>query len=128
MSENAVLDTGTKVDWISQMFYKELKTLGVKSSKLSQEDTRKEYRDFNGNRFQPLAKVDLMIQSEEFKGLMKCRKMSFFVANKATFSILIGRDTIKKHKLMTRGERDTDGEGVFVGIHGGPTEGMWTVK
>jgi hypothetical protein len=118
-----VLDTGTKSDWISQMFYDDLKKTGVKRSELSARDMKKEYRDFNGNKFQPTFKVELMIQSEEFKGLMKCRRLSFLVAKKATFMILMGRDTIRKEELMTRQRRETDGEGVLAGIHGKLPEG-----
>jgi hypothetical protein len=125
MSEKAVLDTGTKSDWISHTFYEKLKkTLVVTRSELSEKDTKKKYRDFNGTEFQPTFKVDLMIQSEEFKGLMKCRRLSFLVAKKATFMILMGRDTIRKEELMTRGKRETDGEGALAFIHGKLPDGM----
>ncbi|KAH9219657.1 hypothetical protein DL95DRAFT_384259 [Leptodontidium sp. 2 PMI_412] len=115
--EEAVLDTGTKPDWVSQTFFDKLrKTAGVKSVKLIPEETRK-YRDFNGKSFSPTHKVDLMIQSDEFIG-MKCRILSFLIAKDATFSILIGRSTIFKLELMVRRKRETDGEGVHVGILG----------
>ena len=129
ISEKAVLDTGPKSDWISQMFYEDLKkTLDVKRSELNKEDMKRKYRDFNGNEFQPAFKVDLMIQSEEFSGLVKCRKLSFLVAKKATFKILMGRDTIRSEELMTRGKRETDGEGVFVGIHGKLSDGTLRLR
>jgi hypothetical protein len=125
MSEDVVLDTGTKRDWISHIFYEKLKdTLGVTQSKLSEKDMKKKYRDFNGAEFQPTSKVELMIQSEEFKGMIKCRRMSFLVAKKATFMILMGRDTIKNEELMTRGKRETDGEGALAFMLGKPSEGV----
>jgi hypothetical protein len=125
MSEKAVLDTGTKSDWISHTFYEKLKkTLSVTRSDLSEKDTKKKYWDFNGTEFQPTFKVDLMIQSEEFKGLMKCRRLSFLVAKKATFMILMGRDSIRKEELMIRGKRETDGEGALAFIHGKLPDGM----
>lgn len=85
---------------------------------------KKKYRDFNGTEFQPTSKVELMIQSEEFKGMIKCRRMSFLVAKKATFMILMGRDTIRNEELMTRGKRETDGEGALAFVLGKPSEGM----
>jgi hypothetical protein len=97
--------------------------MGIKSVKLNPEEQKK-YRDFNGKQFSPKSKVDLMIQSEEFKSAIKCRILSFFIASNAAFSILIGRDTIRKQELMTRGKRDTDGEEVLVGVHGESPEGM----
>ncbi|KAH8761374.1 hypothetical protein BGZ57DRAFT_931651 [Hyaloscypha finlandica] len=117
IGEKAILDTGTKGDWISQTFYNELRDMGVRSTKLSAEELDVQYRDFNGKKFQPTAKVDLTIQTEEFKGSMKCRTMRFLVASKATFTILFGRDTIRKHKFFTRSKRDTDGEEVLIGVH-----------
>ncbi|KAH7411290.1 hypothetical protein BKA64DRAFT_377985 [Cadophora sp. MPI-SDFR-AT-0126] len=117
INEEAVLDTGTKHDWISQTFFETLrKKAGVKSVKLASEETRK-YRDFNGKSFSPTHKVELMIQSDEFLG-MKCRNLSFLIARDATFSILIGRRTIYKEELMFRRKRETDGEGAHVGILG----------
>jgi hypothetical protein len=98
--------------------------MGVKSTKLGAEELEMQYRDFNGKKFQPTGKVDLMIQTEEFKGQMKCRTMKFFVASKATFAILFGRDTIRKHGFYKRSKRDTDGEGVLIGVHDELTEGM----
>lgn len=64
-----------------------------------------------------------MIQSDEFIG-MKCRILSFLIAKDATFSILIGRSTIFKLELMVRRKRETDGEGVHVGILGDVSKGM----
>ena len=125
IGEKAILDTGTKGDWISQTFYNELRDMGVRSTKLSTEELDVQYRDFNGKKFQPTAKVDLMIQTEEFKGVMKCRTMRFLVASKATFTILFGRDTIRKHGFFTRGKRDTDGEEVLIGVHDEINEGMF---
>jgi hypothetical protein len=98
--------------------------MGIKSVKLNPEEQKSKYRDFNGKQFSPTSKVDLMVQSDEFKGTIKCRVLSFFIARSATFSVLIGRDTIRKHEFMTRGKRDTDGEGVLVGLHGKCAEGM----
>lgn len=122
--EKAILDTGTKVDWISQNFYDDLRDMGVRTSRLSAQELEVQYRDFNGKKFHPTGKVDLMIQTDEFKGDMKCRRMRFFVANKATFAILFGRDTIRKHGLYTRGNRDTAGEGVNLGVLEELSEGM----
>ncbi|PVH80361.1 hypothetical protein DL98DRAFT_654768 [Cadophora sp. DSE1049] len=117
ISEEAVLDTGTKPDWISQTFFETLrKKAGIKSVKLVPEETRK-YRDFNGKSFSATHKVDLMIQSDEFLG-MKCRNLSFLIARDATFSILIGRSTIFKQELMVRRKREIDGEGAHVGVLG----------
>jgi hypothetical protein len=98
--------------------------MGVRSSKLSVQEQEVQYRDFNGKKFHPTGKVDLMIQTDEFKGDIKCRTMRFFVANKATFAILFGRDTIRKHGFYTRGHRDTAGEGVNLGVLEGLSEGM----
>lgn len=98
--------------------------MGVRTSKLSDEELEVPYRDFNGKKFHPTGKVDLMIQTEEFKGDMKFRKMRFLVANKATFAILLGRDTIRKHGFYTRGNCDTAGEGVHIGVLEKLSEGM----
>ena len=98
--------------------------MGVRTSKLSDEEQEVPYRDFNGKKFHPTGKVDLMIQTEEFKGDMKFRKMRFLVANKATFAILLGRDTIRKHGFYTRGNCDTAGEGVHIGVLEKLSEGM----
>lgn len=122
--EKAILDTGTKADWISQMFYDDLRDAGVRSTKLDPEDSEMKYRDFNGKAFQPTGKVDLMIQTEEFKGHIKCRTMKFLVASKATFKIIFGRDTIREHGFYERRKCDTDGEGVLIGVHDELTEGM----
>ncbi|KAG0650170.1 hypothetical protein D0Z07_2936 [Hyphodiscus hymeniophilus] len=122
IGEKAILDTGTKVDWISQMFYDKIRDMGVKLTKLSPEELKLQYRDFNGKKFQPKGKVDLTIQTEEFKGEMKCRTMRFFIASKATFVILFGRETIRKHGFFTRSKRETDGEGVLAGLHDELTE------
>ena len=123
LNEEAVLDTGTKPDWISQTFFETLrKKAGINSVKLAPEETRK-YRDFNGKSFSPTNKVDLMIQSDEFLG-MKCRNLSFLIARDATFSILIGRSTIFKQELMVRRKRETDGEGAHVGVLGDVSKGM----
>jgi hypothetical protein len=96
----------------------------VRSTKLSPEELEVQYRDFQGKKFQPTGKVDLMIQTDEFKGQMKCRTMRFFVASKATFAILFGLDTIRKHAFLIRSKLDTDGEGVLIGVHDEMTEGM----
>ena len=90
--EKAILDTGTKADWISQMFYDDLRDAGVRSTKLDPEDSEMKYRDFQGKAFKPTGKVDLMIQTEEFKGHIKCRMMKFLVASKATFKIFSSSD------------------------------------
>jgi hypothetical protein len=127
MGEKAVLDTGTKSDWISQRFYDDLKKkLDVKRTELSQQE-KKEYRNFNGGTFQPAFKVELMVQSEEFKGIL-CRKLSFLVAKKAGFKILMGRETIRKEELMTRGKQETDGEEALIGIHGKAPEGVRKIE
>ncbi len=98
--------------------------MGVRKSNLSEQELELQYRDFNGKKFQPTGKVDLMIQTDEIKGDIKCRTMRFFVANKATFAILIGSDTIRKHRFYTRGDCDTTGEGVHIGVHEELSEGM----
>lgn len=59
---------------------------------------------------------------------MKCRVLSFLIARDATFSILIGRRTIFKQELMVRRKRDTDGEGVHIGILGDVPEGTLYLK
>ncbi len=91
--------------------------------RLSPEEQKIKYTDFNNGKFSPTSKVELIIQSDEFTGRIKCRNLTFFVATKATFSILIGRDTIRKQKIMTRGKPDPGGEGVYVGVHGEIPEG-----
>jgi len=118
ISEKAILDTGTKADWISKAFVDELRnTMRVRLTKLGAEESEIHYFDFNGIKFEPTGKVDLLIQTEEFKGNMKCRTMRLLVASKATFSILFGRDTIMNHGFFTKGKRDEDGEGVLIGVH-----------
>ena len=91
--------------------------------KLSPEEQETYYRDFNGHKFQPKGKVNLTIQTEEFKGSLKCRTMQFFVCSKAPFTIVIGRKTIWKHDILTRRKVDTDGDGALVGIHGELSKG-----
>jgi len=89
--------------------------MGNKAVKLSAEEQTSKFRDFNGNEFRPTSKVVLMIRSDEF-GAMGCDQLSFLVARDATFSILFGRDTIRKHNIFQRGKRDTDGSKVLPGI------------
>jgi hypothetical protein len=113
-----------KVDWISQNFYNDLRHLGVQSSKLSEQEQEVQYRDFNGKKFEPTGKVELLIQTEKFKGDMKYRMMSFFIASKAGFAILFGRDTIRKHGFFFPDKHDMVGEGAFVGIYDKHTKGM----
>jgi len=125
IGEKAILDTGTKVDWISKAFYDKLRDMGVQLMQLSAEELEVQYRDFNDKKFQPTGKVDLMIQAEEFKSDLKCRTMRFFVANTATFSILFGRDTVRKHRfILGRGKSNEDGEGVLIGVHDKLSGGM----
>ena len=83
--------------------------MAVRITKLSAEESEV-HQDFNGNSFRPTGKVELIIQTQKFKGLMKCRTIKFFVASKAKFAILFGRDTIRKHGLITY-KRETDGKG-----------------
>jgi hypothetical protein len=124
IGEKAILDTGTKVDWISKAFYDKLRDIGVRLTQLSAEELEVQYCDFNGKKFQPTGKVDLMIQAEEFKSGLKCRTMRFFVASKASFSILFGRDTIWKHRFFERGKSNEDGEGVLIGVYDKISAGM----
>lgn len=78
-------------------------------------DDQTKYRDFNGREFRPKNRVELMIRSDEF-GAMGCATLSFLVATDATFNILFGRDTIRKHDILHRGKPDTDGRKVLPGI------------
>jgi hypothetical protein len=39
----------------------------------------------------------------------------------------MGRDTIKNEELMTRGKRETDGEGALAFMLGKPSEGVWNL-
>ena len=54
--------------------------------------------------------------------------MRFYVIGKATFPILLGRDTIRKHGILTRSKPDTEGEEALIGVHDDLNEGMSIIK
>lgn len=124
----AILDIGNKGDWISQTFYNEIRDMEVRFMELSElEKERIAYRDFNGKKFYPTGKVDLMIKMEVSKDGLEYRTMRFNVANKAAFEIVLGRDTIRKYGLYNRGMREAEGEGFVIGDLK-LTEGMLSTK
>ncbi|TAQ89069.1 hypothetical protein B7494_g2577 [Chlorociboria aeruginascens] len=113
---NAILDTGTQPDWVSDHF---LKILGKKEDKLA-EDNNKEYTDFNGRGFKATGKVDLVVTDDNFKNA-NTRVLSFLVTKRGKFNILLGRKTCYKQKLICRPPKDLEGgEGAFTGIQKGP--------
>lgn len=118
MEVRAILDTGTKPDWISSLFLEKLKK---KHSKI-REEQNKEYRDFQGKKFRATGTIDLEIMCDEFQGF-KCKKKTFLVAKESTFDILLGRATIKEECLLSIRPPDTSGEGAFPGIQTGISKG-----
>jgi hypothetical protein len=107
-----ILDTGTRPDWISSRFLRE--TLGMKFTRLNEEENKQEFSDFNGNKFNGIGRAELMISCTDFAGF-SCRKISFLVAKGGTFQILLGSRTIKKEKLLCR-PLDPQREGVFPAV------------
>jgi hypothetical protein len=107
--EKAVLNTDTKFDWVSYTFYERLKKMEIVSelSELTANE-KMEYTDLEGSKFEPTDTIELMVQSNQFAGDTKCRKLKFFVTKNAAFKILIGRTTIGKYKLLQR--RIDDGQ------------------
>lgn len=95
---SVILDTGTKPNWISSRFLKDLR---LKSTKLSDKENKKEFTDFNGNKFKGIGKVNVMVTSTDFSGI-SCRNLPFFVCKKDTFPILLGRITIEKENLLCK--------------------------
>jgi hypothetical protein len=94
-----VLDTGTKPDWISSRFLTD--KLGMKFTRLNDEENKQEFSDFNGNKFNAIGRAELMVSSTDFAGF-SCRTISFLVAKGGTFQILLGSRTIKKEKLFCK--------------------------
>jgi len=114
----AVLDTGTKPDWVSAVF---LKSLGLKEEPLDAKNNT-EYTDFNGKSFKATGKVNLLISNDNFPGA-SCRQLTFLVTKLSKFEILLGRKTIKKEQLLQRPPKDLSGEGVYAGYQKGPRKG-----
>jgi hypothetical protein len=116
---NVILDTGTKLDWISGRFLKE--KLGLRHTKLNDEENKREFNDFNGNKFNGIGKAEVMLNSADFVGF-PCRKISFLVAKKDTFQILLGSKTIKKENLLCK-PVDPEREGAFPAVQTDPKKG-----
>jgi hypothetical protein len=114
----AILDTGTKPNWVSSRFLEKLKK---KQTKL-REDQNKEYRDFNGKRFKACGKVELSIMCDDFQGF-KCKNLPFLVARESAFDILLGRNTIRDEYLLQTRPSDTTGEGVYPGVQTSQSKG-----
>jgi len=108
-----ILDTGTKPDWVSSRFLTQ--KLGMKITRFNEEESKQEFSDFNGNKFNPIGKADLMVISTDFPKF-PCRTISFLV-NKGggTFQIILGSKTIKKENLLCR-PQDPEREGAFPAI------------
>ncbi|KAE9367092.1 hypothetical protein N431DRAFT_418205 [Stipitochalara longipes BDJ] len=113
---HVILDTGTKPDWISSRFLTE--KLGMKFTRLNDEENKQEFSDFNGNKFNPIGRAELMISSTDFAGF-SCRRISFLVNKGGTFQILLGSKTIKKEKLLCKPE-DPEREGAFPAVQTAP--------
>jgi len=114
-----VLDTGTKPDWISSRFLTD--KLGMKFTRLNDEENKQEFSDFNGNKFNAIGRAELMVSSTDFAGF-SCRTISFLVAKGGTFQILLGSKTIKKEKLLCK-PPDLEGERVFPAVQIDPKKG-----
>jgi len=82
------------------------------------EEENKEFSDFNGNKFNPIGRVELMVNSTDFIGF-PCRMISFLVAKGGHFQILLGSRTIKKEKLLCK-PLDPQMEGVFPAVQTDP--------
>ena len=109
---HVILDTGTKPDWISKRFLTE--KLGLKYTRLNDEENKQEFSDFNGNKFNGIGKAELLVNSTDFVGFPS-RKISFLVAKGGTFQILLGSRTIKKEKLLCK-PLDPQREGAFPAV------------
>jgi hypothetical protein len=116
---HVILDTGTKPDWVSSRFLTE--KLGMKFTRLNDEENKQEFSDFNGNKFNGIGRVELMVSSIDFVGF-SCRTISFLVAKGGTFQILLGSRTIKKEKLLCK-PLDPQMEGVFPAVQTDPKKG-----
>jgi len=75
----------------------------------------KEFSDFQGKTFKPSGTVELIIYSDEFKGV-PCRQKLFLVSRLSTFKILLGRRTIKEEGLLARRPRETLGDAAHIGL------------
>jgi hypothetical protein len=113
------LDTGTKPDWISQRFLTEV--LCMNHNKLTDDD-KQEFLDFNGNTFNPIGKVEVMVHSTDFIGF-PTRQLTFLVAKKGAFQILLGNRTIKKEKLLCK-PPDSRGETAFPAVQTEPKKSV----
>ena len=116
---HVILDTGTKPDWISSRFLSD--KLGLKHTKLNDEENKQEFSDFNGHKFNAIGKAELMVNSTDFAGFPS-RKILFLVARGGTFQILLGSRTIKKEKLLCK-PLDPQREGVFPAVQTDPKKG-----
>lgn len=114
----AILDTGTKPNWISSRFLGELNKAPTKLPT----DQKNDYRDFNGKRFKACGKVDLLIICDDFRGF-KCQTLPFLVAKDSAFDILIGRSTCRTERLLQSSAPDTSGRPAYTGIHGEQKKG-----
>lgn len=114
-----ILDTGTKPDWVSKHFLTE--KLGLKYTRLSEEGSKQEFSDFNGNKFNGIGQTELMIHSNDFIGF-PARRISFLVAKRGTFQILLGSRTIKQEKLLCK-PLDPQREGAFPAVQTDPKKG-----
>ena len=114
----AILDTGTKPNWISWKF---LQKLGKSKSKL-RDGEKKEYRDINGKIFKAWGRADLNIICNDFQGF-KYRKLPFLVSREGTFDILLGKHTIKDEHLLQTRAPEGSGEGVYPGVISSKSKG-----
>ena len=112
VAANVLLDTGTKPDWISNYFLTE--KLHRKYTRLNDEESKREYIDFNGNKFNAVGKAELMIYSTDFSGF-SCRTLSFLVATGRNFEIILGKRTTQKEKLLCR-RLDPQMEGAYPAV------------
>lgn len=115
---HVTLDTGTNPDWISSHFLTE--GLGLKSTRLNDEE-KKIYKDFNGNKFSAIGKAEVMVSSTDFIGF-PCRTIHFLVAKGGSFQILLGKKTIKKEKLLCV-RPDTQGESAYPAVQSNVKKG-----
>jgi hypothetical protein len=91
-----IFDTGTEPNWISSDFLTD--KLGLKFTRLNDEENKQEYIDADGNKINWIGKTELMVSSTAFVGFPS-EMMSFLVA-KGNFQIVLGRQTIRKEKLF----------------------------
>jgi hypothetical protein len=116
---HVILDTGTKPDWVSSRFLTD--KLGMKFTRFNEEETKQEFSDFNGNKFNAIGRAVLMVGSTDFAGF-SCRTIPFLVAKSGTFQILLGSRTIKKEKLLCK-PLDPEREGAFPAVQTNLTKG-----